>query len=236
MGTRSGDSSATALTWFHEWAVWVLLGNPLLPAGERGGGKWFRVVLLLRPRDWETAPFLMFWVSLAARPTAGGTKQNNNNKILHLALPQVREGWLAISRRAVSSFSRSPVSGPFAPAHTARFGGGLERLGDLPVAGSMTLPVGWLLWQRGSGGSCREAPMATSRLRGCSRVGKQQVTSDAWCVWSPQSASVLPRTAVAMLSTASPKRPVCDTGSFRNCTFLLLHVSETQPEMALLDH
>ncbi len=78
-------------------------------------------------------------------------------------------------RRAVSSFSRSPVSGPFAPAHTARFGGGLERLGDLPVAGSMTLPVGWLLWQRGSGGSCREAPMATSRLRGCSRVGSNRL-------------------------------------------------------------
>ncbi len=50
------DLSVTALTWFQEWAGGVLLGNPLLPAGERGGGKrtseaQLTTLLLLRPRD-----------------------------------------------------------------------------------------------------------------------------------------------------------------------------------------
>ncbi len=38
--------SATALTWFHEWAGGVLLGNLLLPAGERGGRKRSRDALV----------------------------------------------------------------------------------------------------------------------------------------------------------------------------------------------
>ncbi len=31
----------TSVTWFHEWPGGVLLGNPLLPAGKREGGKLF---------------------------------------------------------------------------------------------------------------------------------------------------------------------------------------------------
>ncbi len=54
--TWSRDWSATALTWFHEWAGGVLLGNHLLP-GERGGGKRSRdaqlaTLPLSGPRDW----------------------------------------------------------------------------------------------------------------------------------------------------------------------------------------
>ncbi len=47
--TWIGDSSTTSVTWFHEWAGGVLLGNPLLPADKRGGGKlFFQNTLLLK--------------------------------------------------------------------------------------------------------------------------------------------------------------------------------------------
>ncbi len=68
------NSRVTALTWFHEWARGVLLGNALRPAGERGGGKLSRdaqlvTLLLLRPRDYGNRSFIEdlgtagFWAS-----------------------------------------------------------------------------------------------------------------------------------------------------------------------------
>ncbi len=71
-----------------------------------------------------------------------------------------------------SSISGSPGSGPLALA--ARFGGGLDWLGTLPATSSTTLPGGRLLLQRGSRGSRRGAPTATSRLRGCSWSGSSR--------------------------------------------------------------
>ncbi len=80
--TWSGDSSVTALTWLHEWAGGVLLGNPLMPAGERGGGKWSRdaqlaTLLFLRPKDWGNRSFI--------EVLGGGTK-TKWNKSHHLLM------------------------------------------------------------------------------------------------------------------------------------------------------
>ncbi len=102
-------------------------------------------------------------------------------------------------RRAVPSISRSPVSGPHAPALTTTFGRGLDGLGVLPATGSTTMPGSFerLLRQRGSGGSRRGAPQR--------RAG--------WgAVWSPQSACA-GKNCWAKLLTASPKK------ALGNCTF-----------------
>ncbi len=99
-GTWSGDSSATALTWFHEWAGWVLLGTHccLLVREEEGSDS-----VMSSSWDPETEKPLLFWcfgyrwLPGQRRAEQNKTKQNNNNKILHPALPQERERWLAIS-------------------------------------------------------------------------------------------------------------------------------------------
>ncbi len=95
--------------------------------------------------------------------------------------------------------------------------GGLDGLGVLSATGSTTLPGGRLLRGSGSRGGRgrRWAPTATSRLRGCSRGGSSRF---------PLAHDVLNHLSLllccwAKLSTASPKRPVCGTGAFRNCTF-----------------
>ncbi len=62
---------------------------------------------------------------------------------------------------------------------------------------------------------------------------QQRVSSGAWCVWSPQSASVLPKTAGHSVAEEAGLWH----GSIQELyLLLLLHVSKTQPEMALLDH
>ncbi len=81
--TWSGDWSATTLTWFHEWAGGVLLGNHLLP-GERGRGKWtrdarFTTLLLLRPRDWGNCSFIDV-LGTAGCWASGGTETKRNKR------------------------------------------------------------------------------------------------------------------------------------------------------------
>ncbi len=119
-------------------------------------------------------------------------------------------------RRTVSSIIRSPVSGPLAPALTTRFGGGLDGLGILHATGSTMLPGGRLLRQRGSGGSRRGMPTATSRLRGCSHVGisrfpPEHDVSDRLSL--PLCCRELLRKALDSVAEEASLR------AFRNCTF-----------------
>ncbi len=158
--TWSRDSSVT-LTWFQEWAGGVLLGNPLLPTGERRGGKRTRdaqlaTLLLLRPRDWGNRSSIEVLVNkkklnkrLSTRPSSGGGS-----------------GAVTISWWAVSSISGSPTSGPLAGLTGPGWAG--------RPACSPTLPGGRLLRLHGSEGSHRRASMATSRLRGYSRSGSSR--------------------------------------------------------------
>ncbi len=80
----------------------------------------------------EIGLLLRFWVPLAvrnkketrlsARPYSGGGS-----------------GAFTISRKASSSISGSPISGPLALPLAARFGGGLDGLGGRPATGSTVL-------------------------------------------------------------------------------------------------
>ncbi len=109
-----------------------------------------------------------------------------------------RSGAIAISWRAGSRGSGSPVPGtpPSLALHRLGRGGGGPR--RFPVASSMLRPL-WrlLLWPSWSGGGGRRrAPSATSRRRGCSRRWgwRQQRTAGAGCDETPPSASVRRRT------------------------------------------
>ncbi len=125
-----------------------------------------------------------------------GFRANGGTKTRYSTRPSSGggRGAVTISQWAVSSLSGSPVSGPLALALATRFGGGLDGLGVLPATGSTTLPGERLLRQRGSDGGRRGRPRRRATW-GLQPGWKQQVSSGAWCVWTPQSASVLPRTA-----------------------------------------
>ncbi len=150
----------------------------------------------------------MFWVPLAVRPAA---EQNKTNKRFSTRPSSGRgRGALTISRRAVSSISGSPVSGPLAPALSARFGG-LDGLGVLPATGSTKLPGGMLL--HGSGCPRRRVGWGATagvEAAGFLRCMMYLIASVCFCA---------AENCWAKLSTASLKRPICDTGAFRNCTF-----------------
>ncbi len=152
-----------------------------------------------------------------------GQRRNKNKmkqNILHPALLRGGSGVVTISRWAVSSISGSPVSGPLAPALTARFGGGLDRLGVLPATGSTTLPGGrWLRRSGGGGGGgCRGVPTATSRLRGCSRGGSSRFPP-AHDVLDSLSLLLCCRELLGKALDRVAEEAVCDTGAFRNRTF-----------------
>ncbi len=217
--TWSGGLSATALTRFHKWAGRVLLGTPhCLAREEEGSDRVMHGTPLSSswgPETEETALLLKFWVPLAAAPGEGVT----------------------ISRRAVPSISGSPVSGPLALALAARFGGGLDGLGVLPVTGSMMPHGGRLLPRRGSGGGHRGAPTATNRLRSCSRSGSSSGFPQAHDVLDRLSLLLCCRKLLGTALDSVAEEAGLWHGSIQELfLLLLLHVSETQPEMALLDH
>ncbi len=220
MTTCSGGLSATALTRFHKWAGGVLLGNPpCLAERRREVIPWCTVhhSSSWDPETEETAPLLKFWVPLAAGPAA--EKKKTKQRILHPALLRGREWcghhlptssslhlWVARLRASCTCACRRVWRGP-------------GRAGR-SVCDRLTTPHGGrLLPRRGSGGGHRGAPTATSRLRGCSRSGSSRGFHPAHDVLDRLSLLLCCRKLLAQLSTASPKRPVCDTGAFRNWTF-----------------
>ncbi len=176
------------------------LGQPPPLPGERGGGKWSRdarytTLLLLRPRDWGNCSFIEV-LGTAGCWASGGTKTKRNKGFSTRPSSGGGSGAVTISRQAVPSISGSPVSGPLALALAAGSGGGLDGLGVLSVTGSTTPHGGRLLPRRGSGGGHRGGAHGDEQAEGLQPEWKQQrVSSGAWCAWSPQSASVLPKTA-----------------------------------------
>ncbi len=238
--TCSGGLSATAFPRFHKWAGGVLLGNPPLP-GERGGRKWSRdarytTLLLLRPRDWGNCSFIEV-LGTAGCWASGGTKTKWNKGFSTRPSFGGGSGAVTISRRAVPSISGSPVSGPLALALAAGSGGGLDGLGVLSVTGSTTPHGGRLLPRRGSGGGHRGAPTATSRLRGCSRSGSSSGFPPAHDVLNRLSLLLCCRKLLGTALDSVAEKAGLWHGSIQELyLLLLLHVSETQPEMALLDH
>ncbi len=175
--TWSGGLSATALTRFHKWAGGVLLGTPHCLAREEEGSDPVMHGTPLSsswdPETEETALLLKFWVPLAAAPGEGVT----------------------ISRQQF-------------PPSLGRPSQGLLHLRLPPgLAGAWT---GWAscLWpaprRRTVEGCCRGvgAGAATGGAHGDEQAEElqpqwkqQRVSSGTWCAWSPQSASVLPKTA-----------------------------------------
>ncbi len=126
-------------------------------------------------------------------------------------------GAVTISQWAVSSLSGSPVSGPLALALAAMFGGAWTGWAScLRPAPRRCLVKGCC----GSMGAKAAAGGAhgDEQAEGCSRGGSSRFPpahdvserlSLLLCCWE----------LLGKLSTASPKRPACDTGAFRNCTF-----------------
>ncbi len=131
---------------------------------KRGGGMQtcdaqLATLLLLRPRDLGNRAFIDilgtagFWAS-------GRTKTERNKIFSTRPSSGGRSGAVTISRRAVSSISGSPVSGPLALAL------GLDGLGVPSATGSTMLPGGRLLRLRGSGGDPHEKPFIQPRRIG----------------------------------------------------------------------
>ncbi len=231
--TWSGDWSATALTWFHEWAGGCSWATTCCLAREEEGSDPVMHSSQLSPLGTQRLrkPLLNEVLGTAGFWANGGTKTRYSTR----PSSGGGRGAVTISQWAVSSLSGSPVSGPLALALAARFGGGLDGLGVLPATGSTTLPGERLLRQRGSEGGRRGRPRRRASW-GLQPGWKQQVSSGAWCVWTPQSASVLPRTAGQALDSVAEEAGLWHGSIQELYLLLLLHVSETQPEMALLDH
>ncbi len=107
----------------------------------------------------------------------------------------------------------------------------------LSVTGSTTPQGGRLLPRRGSGGGHRGAPMAMSRLRGCSRSGSSSGFPPAHDVLDRLSLLLCCRKLLGTaLDSVAEKAGLWHRSIQELYLLLLLHVSETQPEMALLDH
>ncbi len=202
--TWSRDSSVT-LTWFHEWAGGVLLGNPLLPTGERRGGKRTRdaqlaTLLLLRPRDWGNRSSIEVLVN----------KNKTKQKIIHPALLRGRE-WCG-HHLLMSSLLHLWVSHLRASCTCTccQVWRGLDGLGVRP-APRRCLEEGCC--------GCMGVRAATG-----GRPWRQAGVEAAGFLWCMMCliASVCfcaAENCWAKLLRASPRRPVCDTGAFRNCTF-----------------
>ncbi len=213
--------SATALTWFHEWAGGVLLGNHPLP-GERGGGKWshdarFTTLLLLRPRDWGNHSFIDV-LGTAGCWASGGTKTKWNKRFYTRPSSGGGSGVVTISRWAVSSISGSPVSGPLAPALTARFGGGLDRLGLRPAPRHCLVEGGCAGAGAGAGAAAEGCPRRRAGWGAAAGVEAAGFLRRMMCLIASVCFCAA-ENCWAKLSTVSLKRPVCDTGAFRNRTF-----------------
>ncbi len=192
------------LTWLHGWAGGAGEGiassnRTLLPTGEERGG-WecgdgvsrTAILALLGPGEKGNCSYEV--LGTTGPGASGGTEQKFSTR----PSSGGRSGAIAISWRAGSRGSGSPVPGtpPTLALHRLGRGGGGPR--RFPVASSMLRPL-WrlLLWPSWSGGGGRRrAPSATSRRRGCSRRWgwRQQRTAGAGCDETPPSASVRRRT------------------------------------------
>ncbi len=190
--TWSGDWSATALTWFHEWAEGCSWATTCCLAREEEGSDPVMHSSQLSPsRDPETEETALKW-SFGYRWLLG--QWRNKNKIVHPALLRGRERcshhlpissllplWVARLRASCTCACRHVWRGPGRAGRPA-----CDRLHD-----AAWWKAAAAAWERRRP---QGAPTATSKLR-AEPGWKQQVSSGAWRVWTPQSASVLPRTA-----------------------------------------
>ncbi len=146
-----------------------------------------------------------------------------------------------ISRRANISIPGSSVSGPLTLTLAAWFGGGLAGGCDCPAAGS-TMLLGWrllrLLRGSGGGGGGRGPPSATSRPRHCRRrPGGGSSCTPGQDV--PDCLSLLLCSGELLgevLHRVAEQAGLGHGGIQEPCLVYLLHVSQTQPEVAFLDH
>ncbi len=172
------------------------LGHPQLPAGERGGGKRSRdaqlaTVPLLGPSDWGNSSFFIEVLGTAGFRANGGTKTKDSPPG-----PPPGEGEV-----------RSPSPNEQSPPSLGRPSQGLLHARLPPgLAGAWT---GWASCLRPAPRRCLVegcygcvgARVAAGGAHGDEQADglqpgwTQQVSSDAWCFWTPQSASVLLRTA-----------------------------------------
>ncbi len=215
--TCSGGLSATAFTRFHRWAGGVLLGNP--PPAWRERRKevipWC-TVHHSPPLETQRLRKLLFYWSFGYRWLLGQRRNKNKMKqrILHPALLRGRE-WCGHHLPTSSSLhlwvTRLRASCTCACRRVWRGPGRAGR----PVCDRLHDAARWkaaaAAWERGrpQGGAHGD-----EQAEGLQPEWKQQrVSSGAWvCFCAAEN-------CWAQLSTASPKRPVCDTGAFRNCTF-----------------
>ncbi len=128
--------------------------------------------------------------------------------------------------------SRSPVSGPFALALTARFGWGLDWLGVLPATGSTTLPGERLLRKHGQphGGA-----HGNKQAEGLQPSRKQQV-SPAHDVSDRLSLPLCCQELLGKALDSVVEEAGRVTSEHSGTVPFPAHVSETQPEMELLDN
>ncbi len=109
----------------------------------------------------------------------------------------------------------------------ASFGGGLDGLGALVY--NRLHDAAW--WKDGRG-----APMTTSRLRGCSRNGSSRFLLEHE-VFDRLSLLLCCRKLQGIaLDNVAEEASLRQRSIQELCLLLLLNVSETQPEMVLLDH
>ncbi len=183
----------------------------------------------------ETALLLKIWVPLAAGPAA---EQKEKNK--GFTTPALLRGKERCSHHLLkSSPNHLRVARPRASALgiAAPLGGGLDGLGT-PLTTGSTAPLGWrLLLRRGSGGSRRGSPSATSRLRCCRR--------QSGCNSGPPGQDVANRLRLLLYSRELlgevldriAKEAGLGHGGIKEPDFVgIPHVGQTQPEMAFLDH
>ncbi len=190
----------------------------------------YTTLLLLRPKRLRK---LLFYWSFGYRWLSGPAAEQKLNETKDSPPgPPPGEGVV----RSPSPDEQFPPS-LGRPSLATRFGGGLDGLGVLSVTGSTTPHGGRLLPRRGSGGGHRGAPTATSRLRGCSRSGSSSGFPPAHDVLDRLSLLLCCRKLLGTALDSVAEKAGLWHGSIQELyLLLLLHVSETQPEMALLDH
>ncbi len=174
------------LTWFH---------------GRTGGaGEWRgfappTTLTLFGPRDDRNCSFIEN-LGTAGCWASGGTERKGNKGFTTRPSSGGRSGAVTISWRAVPIISGLPVLGHLALGFAAPLSGGLDGLGTPLTTGSNG--AAWVeaaaaAWERGQpqgvalGDEQAEVLLAAEWM--------QQRTAVAGCDWSPQTASVQPRTA-----------------------------------------
>ncbi len=186
----------------------MLLNRPL--KDECGPSMTLRV--LLGPRDRKNCSIVEIFVNkiFFTRPSSGGGR-----------------GAFTISRRAVPSLSGSPVLGPLALPLTARFDGGLDGRGGLPML---------LQMQRGSRGGRRGPASTTSRQGRCSwRTGGGSSCLPGQDVLDRLSLLLCSQELLGHVLDCVAEEAGLGHGGLEEPNFVP-HVDQTQPEVALLDH